>query len=103
MNAPRNKVVDHKDHNLLNNQKSNLRVCTIKQNTQNVIPRKGKKSSKYKGVSWFKRDNCWRAYIGSNGKHKHIGYFKTELDAALSYNKENKKSFGEYGLLNIIT
>jgi len=35
MNTPRGLVVDHWDHNGLNNQKSNLKNCTIHENAQN--------------------------------------------------------------------
>ena len=38
-------------------------------------------TSKYKGVSFCKRANKWMAQIMVNGKNKHLGYFKTELEA----------------------
>jgi len=51
MNAPKGMMVDHIDHNTLNNQKSNLRICTHTQNQQNQKNRQhGRGSSKYKGV-----------------------------------------------------
>ncbi len=37
------------------------------------------------GVSWFKRDQCWRAYCRENGRQKHIGYFKSEDEAKSAY------------------
>jgi HNH endonuclease len=44
--------VDHRDHNGLNNQKSNLRVCTHQQNSMNARKAKtGRGTSRYKGVS----------------------------------------------------
>lgn len=44
--------------------------------------------SPYKGVS-FKIVGGWRAYICLGGKKmKHIGYFKSEVDAMLAYNRE---------------
>jgi len=48
MNAPINMQVDHIDHNGLNNQKSNLRLCVNKENACN---RKSIGKSKYLGVS----------------------------------------------------
>ncbi len=40
-----------------------------------------KKSSKYIGVSWHKKSNKWIAYITINDKRKHLGLFKTEIEA----------------------
>ena len=52
---------------------------------------KPKFTSEYKGVSFYKRDNKWLAYITINGKSKHIGLFKTEIEAHKAYLKEEKK------------
>jgi hypothetical protein len=46
-----------------------------------------KYSSQYKGVSWHKQYNKWRAFVIIDGKTKHLGYFKTEIDAHLAYQK----------------
>src|SRR3990167_1295038 len=64
--------------------------------------------SKYKGVSYFtnksvKTPNRWTAYIGGKkvGKNKiHLGNFRTEIEAALAYNRKAKELFGEFALLN---
>lgn len=41
---------------------------------------------KYKGVNWVPDKNKWRAQLGlSQGKKQHIGYFKTEEEAARAY------------------
>jgi hypothetical protein len=80
MGMPGTMEVDHKDHNGLNNQKSNLRVCTHRQNLLNASNRKNKKS-KYLGVS-MQKDGTIIAYVNINGKRKHVGTFKTEEEAA---------------------
>ena len=50
------------------------------------------KTSQYKGVSYHKDSQRWRAtiYLG-NGEYKHLGTFKNELDAFEAYTKEKNK------------
>lgn len=107
MNTPKHKETDHVDGNGLNNQKSNLRICTHKQNTQNARLRSDNKTG-YKGVSISKRISgvVYVAKI-ANPKYKrtysiHLGYFKTAQEAALAYNKAAIKQFGKYAYLNPI-
>lgn len=97
MNAPKGVEVDHIDHNGLNNQKYNLRLCTNSQNHMNRISH-GK--SKYLGVSFHTSRKYIRAVITIKSKHQHIGYFKTEKEAALAYDKAALKYFGEFANLN---
>jgi len=44
-----------------------------------------KKVSKFKGVSWHRRDNKWQSQITVDGTVKHLGYFKSEEAAARKY------------------
>lgn len=98
MDAPKGKEVDHKDGNGLDNQKSNLRLCTHKQNTRNSISIKG--TSIYKGVFWCKDRLKWRAGIKNNYKTINLGYYESEVNAAFAYDKAAIKYFGEYARLN---
>ena len=102
MNTPVDLVVDHKDHNTLNNQKFNLRNCTQSQNGGNRTPSIGN-TSKYKGVSWYRQTQKWIAYIRKDGRRAHLGYFTNEQDAALAYNVAALLHFGEFALVNNIT
>ncbi len=96
---PKNKQIDHADHNGLNNQKYNLRICTPAQNQQNRLPYKGF-SSRYKGVGWAKDDKKWRSYIYPNYKFVSLGYFDSEIEAANAYDAKAKELFGEFARLN---
>ena len=103
-------MVDHKDHDGLNNQRENIRICTLSENSKNVTTRKNS-SSKYLGVS---ENKCVCKYITYNGEMKtytycrlratikvgnktqHLGYFKTELECAIIYNIAARKYHGEF-------
>ena len=98
-NAPPHFVVDHIDHNGLNNTRKNLRLCTRAQNSLNQKIRKGC-SSKYKGVYWHKRDKKFYARISHKGKSYHLGCFNNEILAACSYDKKAKELFGEFAFIN---
>jgi len=99
MNTPNHMIVDHKDHNTLNNQRSNLRNCNKSENGAN---RMSIGSSKYLGVSFNKHAKKWQAYIRKNNKPVYIGKFFDERQAALAYNIKALELHGEYANLNVI-
>lgn len=94
-NAPSDKEVDHIDGDTLNDDPSNLRICTHEQNTANKKPQKGG-TSKYKGVSLHKATGKWQVRV----KGKTIGYYSNERTAAIIYNLVAKAEFGEFARLN---
>lgn len=73
-------MVDHIDGDGLNNQRSNLRVCSCSENQWNARTRKDNKSG-IKGVSWHKQHNKWYACIQHKGKQVCLGLFR-DLDEA---------------------
>lgn len=96
MNA---KGVDHIDGNGLNNQRSNLRLCTQSENGMNMRNRENT-SSIYKGVYFSKSAQKWCAAIKINRKGISLGLFVSELDAAKAYNAKAIELFGEFARLN---
>ena len=98
-NAPDHLVVDHIDHNGLNNRKENLRICTFAENCRNLRS-SAKKTSKYKGVHRHKRLGKWAAQITFENKKHHLGYFTDETAAAKAYDDAAKKFHGEFASLN---
>ena len=96
-----NLQIDHINHNGLDNQRDNLRVCTHLQNCMNKISYRG--SSKFKGVSYNKKAKKYEAYININGTRKRLGLFISEIDAALAYNFEAKTNFKEYSFINNVS
>lgn len=92
-------LVDHKDHNGLNNQEYNLRQATTAQNCSNQRPAKNK-TSKFLGVSRHKETQRWVATAGKNKKSIYVGLFKTQEEAALAYNAKALELHGEFANLN---
>lgn len=92
-------IIDHINHNGLDNRKSNLRFCTKQQNNCNILRRK-KFTSKYRGVHWASYANKWRAQITVNKKPIYLGLFNTEEDAAISYNEAAVKYHKDFGVIN---
>jgi HNH endonuclease len=101
LNAPVDMLVDHINGDGLDNRRQNLRLCTNRQNQQNQRwPRRS--LSRFKGVTYDKRSRKWPAYIKTNGRMRGLGYFSTELEAAMAYNAAALVEFGEFAALNIL-
>jgi hypothetical protein len=96
-----NILIDHKDHDGLNNQKYNLRVATYSQNSMNVTSYK-KSTSEYLGVHWDIESKKWKAAIKIKGKQLNLGRYLDEKLAAKAYNTAAIKHYGEFANLNKI-
>ena len=66
-------------------------LSKIKNGSFNPNDYKPKFSSKYKGVSFHKASNKWRARIIIKGSEKFLGYFNNEIDASNAYQKALKE------------
>lgn len=92
--------VDHKNHNGLDNTRSNLRLATKAQNCKNRRSARNS-SSQFLGVSKNKRYGFYSAAIGiGNKKVRNLGRFENEIDAAKAYNEAAKVIHGEFANLN---
>jgi len=93
---PDNKLcVDHIDENKINNNVNNLRWATSQENLQNTGKRNNNTTG-FKGVSYNKTKNKYVARIMINGKLKHLGYFKTALEASQEYEEYAKDLHKEF-------
>ena len=96
INNPDDKnCVDHKDNNRTNNNISNLRFATSKENNQN---RKlsSRNTSGCKGVCFDKRAKKWHAQIKIDGIRVHIGYYDNLEDAKIARVNRANEAFGVY-------
>ena len=100
MNAPKGMVVDHINHNGLDNRKENLRFATNAENSRYARKTKNKFCSDYKGIHYIKKVKRWRARITFEGKTRYVGQYRDEISAAKAYDRAAKKYFGEFACLN---
>lgn len=93
--------VDHIDGNGLNNQRSNLRLCTPSENSQHIMikPSHGF-HSKYIGVSYSIRMKKWSARATVRRKTTNIGWLDTESEAAAARDEFVKVAYGQFAHLN---
>ena len=93
-------LVDHINHNGLDNRKANLRPATWAQNIRNRKKYFDKSRSRYKGLVWDRYSNKWRARICLNRTQIQLGSFDDEIEAAKAYDRAAKKYHGEFASLN---
>ena len=92
--------VDHRNGDGLNNRRQNLRRCTNAENQQITDAWGG--SSRFKGVSWYKRHSRWRGMFNRRGQTHFVGYFDDEVDAARAYNAAILPLAGRVRRLNAV-
>ncbi len=103
MKPPKGKLVyPRRFQNGFDYRKENLIVCSMS-DRQKILPKSRKTgTSRYKGVSYYPKNSCWRAGIRVEGKAIHLGFFDSEEEAALAYNKAARKHFGEMAYQNTV-
>ncbi|GAA5503017.1 hypothetical protein Dxin01_02766 [Deinococcus xinjiangensis] len=100
LGAPKGSVVDHINHNPLDNRRSNLRLCTQRENMKNALPRsKGKETSRYKGVQRV-CEGKYSAVINHDGKRYNLGRYADEVAAARAYDAAARYFSPEFALTN---
>lgn len=98
MDAKDDEVVDHINHDTLDNTKGNLRCIPWKNNSTNRKSRNKNNKSGYRNVCWIKKENAWVVQLSINGKNKRFGKFPyEELDKAGAFAEEmRQKYYGEF-------
>jgi len=98
--VPEGMVIDHINHDGMDNRSANVRAATHSQNMCNRKKLSSAKFSKYKGVSLNKLTRKWVARIGIDNKIIHLGSFLNEIDAARAYDRAARQYHGEFASLN---
>ncbi len=94
------KMIDHRDRNKLNNQRSNLRAADDSQNQYNSAKQRNNTSG-FKGVTWDRNNQRWVARIrftpaGARPKRLHLGSFVSRAEAAEAYAIAARNLHGEF-------
>lgn len=90
-------VVDHFNHDTLDNRRVNLRVCTRSENQMHRGPFAGRR---FKCIEW--RRGRWAVRVGANGRRYRGGSFVSEVEAAAAANLLIAKLHGPFAKLNVI-
>ena len=94
-------LVDHINHNKIDNQKQNLRVCDKSKNGMNQ-KLSAKNTSSVTGVHWDKTNLKWRAQIMIHQKTIPLGRFVNFDDAVNARKEAEEEYFGEFRYKEVI-
>jgi hypothetical protein len=81
LDAPDGLLVDHKNHDTLDNTRENLRIATAGENNQNLKGAKRNNQSGIRGVRFIKTSKKWDARFQVNKKPIFVGTFDTKEEA----------------------
>lgn len=99
LKPPPGLVVDHVNHDGLDNRRENIRIGTQTQNMANMRPYDGK-VSRHKGVYWDESRELWRARIKQHRTYHYLGAYLDEDDAGRAYDAAARWLFGEFAFTN---
>lgn len=88
---PEGLVIDHINHDTLDNTRANLRAITQAQNTQNRKGPMKNSQSGIRGVHWNKQAQKWHAQVGLNHEIIYLGLFEDLKEAEQAVIKARKK------------
>ncbi len=92
--------IDHVNGIRHDNRLANLRLATPQQNSANTAIRSDN-TSKYRGVSFDRNRNVWRARLHHNKTTHDLGSFQTPEEAALAFDKAAIELRGAFARRNL--
>lgn len=99
LNPKKGEIVDHINHDGLDNSRGNLRLCDY---SLNGINRKLSKDTQSKGVIYCKRLSKWRVTAALNKKNIGLGYYSDRLEAMKVYDTFVLIVYKEFAFTNIL-
>lgn len=98
-NAGKGEVVDHLNHNVLDNRLCNLKVTTVSNNMNNRAGAAINSKSGIRGISWHKKGNKWMVQTQIEKQYYYIGLF-SDIDEARAAMLEFRRDKGLDDLYN---
>ena len=95
-NADVGDVIDHINHNTLDNRKANLRYSNMAKNAMNRRGKNTNNTSGYRNVSWSKSYKQWVVQLQVEGKNTLIGRFDDVHEAGNFAKRMRLKHYGSY-------
>jgi len=89
-------VVDHINHDTLDNRKVNLRITNIENNSKHREKKNRNNKSGYRNVFWNKNVDQWQVSLHKNHKSIFIGYFNDVNIAGKAAEDARQKYYGEF-------
>ena len=87
-------LVDHWDHNGLNDHESNLRISTYSKNGLNRVGPDTDTTSGFRGVCWDKNRNSWMASVKVNHRNRFLGRYTSKIEASRVVSEYRKSILG---------
>lgn len=92
-------VVDHINNDRLDNRRSNLRLCSQRENAANRRSTREQVGA-YRGVHFEARSGRFRAQIKIGGRNRYLGTFDSAETAARVYDSAAAAAWGRFARLN---
>jgi hypothetical protein len=86
-------VIDHKNHNTLDNRVENLRVYPYKKNSQHREKENSNNSTGYRNVTYLKREGYYIVQLYIDGRNRRLGRFDDVHEAGKFAEKMRKKYY----------
>jgi hypothetical protein len=92
----KNREIDHRNGDKLDNRTQNIRFTTHQQNLWNRHKLHKRNKSGYPGIWWDQKTQNWQVKICYNWKQIFLGRFKSKKHAIIIRRAAELKYFGEY-------